>query len=424
MKKVNSILKEVLKRIEPPEEDLKLIDDSVKKIFNGLNKRIKKLKINAETFVGGSFAKKTVIKKDEYDVDIFIRFDKKYRRQDISKLTGRIIKGMKNISVIHGSRDYFRIKFAKDFFIEIVPVLKINKPEEAENITDLSYSHVNYIKKKIKSEKILDEIRIAKAFCFANKCYGAESYINGFSGYGLELLIYYYGSFLKFLKELIKVKERKIIDIERHFKRKKNILLDLNAAKLTSPIILIDPTYKQRNALAALSQKTFERFQKAAKKFLKKPSIKDFELKKTDLEKIEKSAKKKNQEFVLAEIHTNKQPGDVAGSKLLKFYNYFAKEIGKLFDINKKGFNYNGVQAARFYIVAKSKKELIITGPNVKDEKSVKNFKKKHKNTFVKSKRIHAREKIKFNLKKFIDFWKNKNKKRLKEMYITKLNIL
>jgi len=424
MKKVNSILKEVLKRIEPPEEDLKLIDDSVKKIFNGLNKRIKKLKINAETFVGGSFAKKTVIKKDEYDVDIFIRFDKKYRRQDISKLTGRIIKGMKNISVIHGSRDYFRIKFAKDFFIEIVPVLKINKPEEAENITDLSYSHVNYIKKKIKSEKILDEIRIAKAFCFANKCYGAESYINGFSGYGLELLIYYYGSFLKFLKKLIKVKERKIIDIERHFKRKKNILLDLNAAKLTSPIILIDPTYKQRNALAALSQKTFERFQKAAKKFLKKPSIKDFELKKTDLEKIEKSAKKKNQEFVLVEIHTNKQPGDVAGSKLLKFYNYFAKEIGKLFDINKKGFNYNGVQAARFYIVAKSKKELIITGPNVKDEKSVKNFKKKHKNTFVKSKRIHAREKIKFNLKKFIDFWKNKNKKRLKEMYITKLNIL
>ena len=99
------------------------------------------------------------------------------------------------MSIIHGSRDYFQINESKDFVIELIPVIKATDPKKAENITDLSYSHVKYINKKIKNQKILDEIKIAKAFCYATKTYGAESYINGFSGYSLELLIYHYKSF-------------------------------------------------------------------------------------------------------------------------------------------------------------------------------------------------------------------------------------
>jgi len=420
MKKINSILKEVLQKVEPPKEDLKIIDNSLKEIMQELKKRIKKQNIKAEIFIGGSFAKKTVIKKDKYDVDVFIRFDKKYT--DLSKITAKLIKGMKNVSIIHGSRDYFRIKIAPDFFIELVPVVKVSSPKQAQNITDLSYSHVNYIRKKVKNTKILDEIRIAKAFCYANNCYGAESYIQGFSGYALELLVYYYKTFEKFLKEMIKLDGKKeVIDIEKHHKNKQTVLLDLNEAKLLSPIILIDPTFKQRNALAALSKETFERFKKAAKSFLKNPRVKAFEVKKTDLDKIQKDAKKKKQEFILIEIKTKKQQGDIAGSKLLKFYKHLASEVERFFDVKDKGFNYNGKQAARFFIVAKSKKELVVTGPSVKDKKSVKMFKKKHKKTFIKAGRIHARDKVNFSLKSFIDLWKNKHKNRLKEMYVSGL---
>jgi tRNA nucleotidyltransferase (CCA-adding enzyme) len=423
MKKINSVLKEVLQKVEPPKEDLKIINNSLKDTIQELKKRIKKQKIKAEIFIGGSFAKKTVIKKDKYDVDVFLRFDKKYT--DLSKATAKLIKGIANVSVIHGSRDYFRIKVAPDFFIELVPVVKVSNPKQAQNITDLSYSHVNYIKKKVKNEKVLDEIRIAKAFCYANNCYGAESYISGFSGYALELLVYYYGSFIKFLKEMVKLDGKKeIIDIERHFKRKGNVLLDLNEAKLFSPVILIDPTFKQRNALAALSKETFERFKKAAKSFLKNPSIKAFEVKKTDLDKIQKDAKAKKQEFILVEIKTKKQQGDIAGSKLLKFYKHLGSEIERFFDVKNKGFNYNGKQAARFFIVAKSKKDLIVSGPSTRDKKSVSMFKKKHKKTFVKAGRIHARDKVNFSLKSFIDFWTNKHKKRLKEMYVSGLKIV
>ena len=98
--------------------------------------------------------------------------------------------------------------------------------------------------------------------------------------------------------------------------------MDINSSKLQSPIILIDPTYKQRNVLAGLSDETFDRFKKVCKKFLKKPSMKSFEIEKTDLEKIKKDARNKKFEFIMLEGRTKKQEGDIAAKKLLKFYKH------------------------------------------------------------------------------------------------------
>jgi len=423
-KKTNEILKEVLIQIKPSKKELQDINNSVKEFLDRFNKKIKKHKINAEIFIGGSFAKDTVIKKDKYDVDIFVRYDKKYNN-DISNLTEKLLKGEKNISKIHGSRDYFRIKINNGFLIELIPVIKVKSPKEAKNITDLSYSHVKYIKDKIKNKNILDEIRLAKAFCHANNCYGAESYINGFSGYSLELLVYYYGSFIKFINAIAKSKNEKIIiDIEKQYKNKQKIMMDINSSKLNSPIILIDPTSKQRNAAAALSKKTFDDFKKICKSFIKNPNLKYFEITKLDIKNIKNQSLKKNYDFVQLTIKTNKQEGDIAGSKLLKFYRHLDYELNKLFNIQNKGFEYNGDKSADCFFSVKRKKELLLSGPSIKDIKNAKAFKKKHKKTFNKNNKIYAKEKININLNKFISDWKNKNKRKLKEMSIVELKIL
>lgn len=423
MKKVNLILENVLKNVKPSEDELRFINKSLEEFIRQFNLNARRLKIKVESFVGGSFAKNTVIRKDYYDVDVFIRFEKKYDEEKISELTKKILKKFsKNFKVIHGSRDYFRIRVGPKFFIEVIPVIKIDKPTQALNITDLSYSHVKYIKKKAKA-KLIDDIRLAKAFCHANKCYGAESYINGFSGYSLELLICYYGSFLKFLRAAAKSKDKLIIDIEKKYKNKNIILMDVNSSKLQSPVVLIDPTFKQRNAAAALSEETFERFKKACKKFLRTPSEKAFEMEKTDLEKIRENAKKKKFEFILLEAKTNKQEGDVAGSKLLKFYNHLNEEIEKSFVVKNKGFNYNDKKGARYFFVVKSRKEIVLNGPMISQKENVKKFKKAHRRTFTKGKRVYAREKIDFDLERFIESWKKKNSKRMKEMGVIYLNM-
>ena len=417
MKNINPILKEVLERINPSKEEIEFIENKLNKFLENLNSRIKKLKLDLQVFVGGSFAKNTLIKKGKYDIDIFLRFNES---GDLSVLTKKILKGIKGVEEVHGSRDYFRVNISDNLFFEIVPVKKVANPRESDNITDLSYSHVNYVRKKIKSQKILDEIKIAKAFCHAHGCYGAESYVRGFSGYGLELLIYYYGSFEKFLKAIVKIKDKEVIDLEKLHKNKSFVLMDLNSAKLQAPIVLIDPTFKNRNVLAALSVETFRNFQKVCERFLKNPSVKLFEIQKLDLEKIKRDAEKKRYEFILLYAKTNKQEGDIAGSKLLKFYNFLTRELEEFFEIKKRGFGYDDAQNAQYFFVLKNRKEIILEGPSVKDKKNVERF-KKGKKTFVKKGKIYSKKKINFSAREFIALWKNSNKKLMKDMSILSL---
>ncbi|MDO8528729.1 MAG: nucleotidyltransferase domain-containing protein [Nanoarchaeota archaeon] len=421
MKKVNSILNDVLEKINPSKEELKFIKESLEEFKEKLEKRIKENKINAIVFVGGSFAKGTLIKKKDYDIDIFVRFDLKYKDENLSKMTANLLKNTAH-SVIHGSRDYFRIKIRHDIFFEVVPVLEVKNPKEAQNITDLSYFHVRYIRQKI-TDKISDDIKLAKVFCHANNVYGAESYIKGFSGYALELLIYHYKSFSKFIEVVSKMKQREIVDIDKLHKDKRTVMLDMNSAKLKSPIILVDPTYRQRNALAALSDETFLKFQKVCRDFIKNPSEKFFETKKIDFEKEEKDAKKKKYEFVVLTTKTDRQEGDIAGSKLLKFHKHISNEIDKFFEIKNSGFEYDDKKSSKSFFAGKSRKEILLQGPRKELKEYVIGFKKEHKNTFEKSGKIFAREKVNYSIKEFIKNWKDKNKKKMDEMSIIELGV-
>ncbi len=420
--KINSVVKEVIEKVRPSKEEMKELDNLLENFLTRLKSRIKTLKIDAEIFVGGSYAKKTMIKKDKYDIDVFLRFDKKYSEDKIPSLMVSVLKN-ENMELVHGSRDYFKKKISKNVYVELVPVRKIKNPKEAVNVTDLSFLHVRYTGNKIKNKNILDEIRLAKAFCYANNCYGAESYIHGFSGYAIELLVYNYGSFEKFVRGIARSKEREIIDIEKHYKNKSLVMMDVNSAKLNSPIILIDPTYKQRNALAGLSSETLDKFKKVCSDFLENPRVGYFEVKEIDFEKIKEISEKNKQDFVIIEARTDRQQGDIAGSKLFKFFRFLDKEISKFFKISKKEFVYGKQKSANYCFVAKSKGEFIVNGPEIKDNENAKKFKARHKKTFIKKNRIFAKEKINYDLKDFLEAWVKKNWKIIDEMGVVEIKI-
>ena len=154
---INSVLRQVLEKTQPEKEEISHIQEKVKEFLTVFKAHLKKKKVSADVFIGGSFAKNTMIKKEHYDIDVFVRYDKKYREKDISSITKQALVGVKNVQEIHGSRNYFRVKANHSYLIEVVPVLKVSNPKEAENITDLSYFHVKYIDKKIKSKKLLED---------------------------------------------------------------------------------------------------------------------------------------------------------------------------------------------------------------------------------------------------------------------------
>jgi tRNA nucleotidyltransferase (CCA-adding enzyme) len=390
--------KKVLKNLNfaPGGKELDYLREETKKFIELMNKTLKSRKIKAEVFVGGSFAKNTLVKSDDYDIDIFIRFDKKYK--DISSELEQILKLTKVKYVKwHGSRDYFRINKTNSITFEVIPVIKVKKVSEAENVTDLSYFHVTYVKKKLKIGQE-NEVRLAKQFCKATGVYGAESYINGFSGYALECLIIYYKSFEKMLKELSETKDKKIIDIEKYYK-KANILREINESKISGPIVLIDPTWKERNVLAALSKDTFDKFLKAAKEFLKKPSEEFFSVKRINANELEKFANEKNAEFLHVSLETQKQEGDIAGTKMRKFSRFLKQELGKYFEILKEEFFYNGKKTADFYLILKSKREIVKQGPWLAMKEECHIFNERNKNIFKKNNRLWARIKVDFSAK-------------------------
>ena len=420
---INLILKKQKESIKLDKEELNSLKEEVKKVSNFLEEEIAKQGANAEIFMGGSFAKGTLLKKESYDIDMFIRFDWKF--DDISGLLEKIVERVNsklnyNLSKIHGSRDYFKLQ-RKNVIFEIIPVYKIKKPKEARNVTDLSYFHVNYVKKKLRKNSINEEILLAKKFCQAQEVYGAESYIKGFSGYALECLIIQYKSFLKMIKALSNSKERIVLDPESHYKKKQDILFLLNENKLQGPIVLVDPTFKERNVLAALNAETFRKFQESSKRFLKSPSISFFEAKELDIDRLKNLAEKKSNEFIHLKIKTDRQSGDIAGSKMKKFANFLTNTLSKYFDIIEKEFLYSDGQESNFYLVVKAKKEIILFGPPTVMEKNAKAFKKNHKNIFEKSGKLYAKEKINFNCKEFLKRYYQEQKTKIIDMGIIDL---
>ena len=130
------------------------------------------------------------------------------------------------------------------------------------------------------------------------------------------------------MESLIRVDEEKlVIDLEKHYKNSKEVLTEMNEAKLESPVILVDPTYKARNALAGLSTETFKKFLEETKRFLKNPKEEYFEEKRIIPEALKKEAKKKKAEYTRIIITTNKQEGDIAGTKMLKFSKFLKEKL-------------------------------------------------------------------------------------------------
>jgi len=384
------LLKQVIDKLRPKKNAV----DKCITVLNSINFKIKKKKIKANAVLGGSIAKGTFL-KDDYDCDIFVKFNLSYKKEDISNLLEKILKTFPGLSRIHGSRDYFQFSM-KDIMFEVIPVLDIKKAKYSVNITDCSPLHVKWVRDNLrKNSDLADEIRLAKAFCKTCNIYGAESYLRGFSGHVLDILVIYYNGFIPLLKNAIKWKEQEVIDFNNYYKG--CALERLNKSKL-SPLIVIDPIQPERNAAAVLSNKNFLLFKKSAKNFLKKPSKRFFEKKEITIKELKE--KSKGKKLILLDIKALDGKEDVVGSKLLKVFNYVDKNLVlNGFTVYEKSWKWNKKEKALFWFILNDEvlsEFFKYVGPPIKDKENSKQFMKKHKKTFTQSKRICANVKRNF----------------------------
>ncbi|KHO45854.1 MAG: tRNA adenylyltransferase (CCA-adding enzyme), tRNA nucleotidyltransferase CCA-adding enzyme [archaeon GW2011_AR3] len=393
MKKMG-FLRDIADEIVPDMGIYKHVDAMLDRI----NSRIRKLKVRAKAVAGGSIAKNNFIRHD-HDIDLFVKFDKKYKSEELSDYLAKILSGMR-AERIHGSRDYFRIRNGHNF--EIVPVMDIRKGPESQNVTDMSPLHVNWVNAITrKNPKLLSEIRLTKQFCKAQGVYGAESYIRGFSGHVIDIITLHYGGFLPLARNASKWKPGQVVDYHNVYKGKARQVL--NESKL-GPLIVIDPIMPERNASAALSEEKFQGFISACDRFLGNPSKQFFQIAKVTPETLRMKHKGKKVFCFSISLVDGKE--DVVGARLARGVEFMSRQAEKYgFKLAASGFAYDRKTSGMAYFVMNNDalpSKMVLQGPPLASREHVARFKKVHRKTYVKGKSIYAIENRKMT--KFSDY--------------------
>jgi tRNA nucleotidyltransferase (CCA-adding enzyme) len=380
------ILQKVLEKIIPTPEEEKKMKELAKKALEVVNELASKYK--AKGMLVGSLTRNTWL-PEKREFDIFILFPEEIEEKRLKKIGLHI--GRKSIEKLKGK---WKIEYAEHPYtsgevegvnIDIVPCYEVSSAEKIKSAVDRTPFHVRYIEKNL-TPRLANEVRLLKRFLNVNNAYGADAKTLGFSGYVCELLIIKYKSFINLLKAAKEWQPGEVIDIENYYT--KEDYYKLRKKFKNQPLILIDPTDKNRNATAALSSTNFFKFKKLANEFLRKPSVEFFEEKKyepiNENELIEFQLKRRT-ELILIKFKPPKIVPDILWPQLRRFaerLQSILEEVKYEFKVLGKDVYTNEKDLAIVLLEMEISKLPLVQkriGPSIFDLDASKNFLKKYK---------------------------------------------
>jgi len=302
--------KKVLGLIKPADSQIlkekDFTDNLIKKAKNLPGKHI-------DVVLAGSAARNTNLKETK-DFDIFVLYPKDTAKDSFTKealeLGANFFKGYFSEKV-YSEHPYVR-GIIDGYKIDLVPAYKIDSTDEMISSVDRTPFHQAYINKNLKDAQ-KDEVRLLKYFLKYINCYGADPQYQGFSGYLCELLILYYGDFLKTLEKVA------------NWQTPVRIVLSQDDVDYLAPFddafVVIDPVDKKRNVASAVSMTTLSRFIAASRSFLSKPTTDFFSNNNKPQTYHQLVTWINNVPLTAIEFNVEGQIKDIVWSKLRKFSN-------------------------------------------------------------------------------------------------------
>ena len=217
--------------------------------------------------IGGSYKKGTWLGAPEMDIDVYIRF-----KEDVPPKAFKKIAIDVGFAALQGHSPYLRYsehpyveaKIGRGILANVVPCYDIQEAGMWRSAADRSRFHTEYMKTALRGNK-RNDVRLLKAFLKASGLYGAQIARNGFSGYVSEVLVAHYGSFEKVITKFADMTPGTVIGMA--------------AKEFTSMITIMDPTDKNRNLAAAISDEKIVRFVMACRALVASPSFDFFDSK-------------------------------------------------------------------------------------------------------------------------------------------------
>lgn len=254
----SSIEQEVLKKITPTQTDKQHVLDAVQALITTVNQEIKKRKLPITVTLVGSIAKDTYL-KTALDIDLFLLFPATTARETLEKTVREIgRKILRDTQECYAEHPYIRGLY-QQYATELVPCYQIQSVLQKISAVDRTPLHTTYVQKQLRETQKPD-VRLFKQFLRGIGCYGAETEIEGFSGYLCEILIIKYDSFRNLTKQA-----------QNWTYGTKLSLTSNHIPNFSTPLIFIDPVDPKRNVASALSEKNFSLFIVACKAYQTKP---------------------------------------------------------------------------------------------------------------------------------------------------------
>ena len=258
----------ILNDIKPTKEEQDDIDAMSDKLVSFLNETCEKEEIDARIAVVGSVAKHTAL-KGKSDIDIFMAFPLSVSEEKLKdtglKLAHKCSDEFDGDASHHFASHPYVTTIIEDYEVDLVPCYSIEDGSQLKSAVDRTILHTRYVKANLTPEGA-DEVLLLKKFMDMTGTYGSEFKVGGFAGYLCELLIIKYGSFEETLRQASEWKYGHVIDLE-----------DYGTAKnFKDPLVVIDPTDKNRNVGAALTLTKYAEFIQSARNYLSSDNKKDY----------------------------------------------------------------------------------------------------------------------------------------------------
>ena len=271
MATASQVQKDVLSQIRPNKEQKSKIDSLSRKALSLANKFAHKYK--GKAMLAGSITRNTWL-PDKMEFDVFVLFPEKMSEKQLEK--AGLDVGKKVIDALKGKHEtsYAQHPYVRGVVdgvdIEVVPAFEVKSAEFIKSAVDRTPFHVRFVEKKL-SPGLADDVRLLKQMLKASNAYGADSKVDGFSGYVCELLIIHYKGFAELLRAAKRWEPGEVIDMTGAYK--KGDLENLRKQFAGQCMILIDPTDKNRNTAAAVSARNFFKLKRLAADYTSTPTV-------------------------------------------------------------------------------------------------------------------------------------------------------
>lgn len=258
----------ILKEIKPTKKEQADIDAMSEKLVSFLEKTCVEEGIDAKIAVVGSVAKHTAL-KGKSDIDIFMAFplsvDEDSLKEYGLKLAHKCSDEFDGDASHHFASHPYVTSIIDGYEVDLVPCYEIENGSQLKSAVDRTILHTRYVKANLTPEGA-DEVLLLKKFMDMTGTYGSEFKVGGFAGYLCELLIIHYGNFEEVLRQASNWKHGHVIDLEGYG----------TSNKFNDPLIVIDPTDKNRNVGAALTLTKYSEFIQSARNYLSSDNKKDY----------------------------------------------------------------------------------------------------------------------------------------------------